>query len=274
MSDQHISTASEATADAEPAKRKKDKVRAAWISFVGRIMAQFIGAAASIGLGLMFIHKYQDTAHPRADSVGLSAPATEKPLTLARQKREPTDTWIAVLPLEDFSPDGKQQQVANGLTEGLITALSNVEGLRVVSRTSSMRYKGMSKALPEIGRELEVNWIVEGSILLEGHRIRVTGQLIDTATDEHVWATAYDRQYQDALSFQASLSSEIAKDVEAAIGRVQRRRLSESTGGEAAPATVSTPRSSRRPAGIAGSRLWADSEDNQSPAIRSPIPGF
>jgi TolB-like protein len=216
---------SEAAAETATTKKKKDKVRAAWISFVGRILAQFIGAAATIGLGLLFIHQYQDAANSaRTDGAALSTPVAPRPLTLAREKRAPADTWLAVLPLDDFSPQGKQPQFANGMTEALITVLSNVGGLRVVSRTSSMRYKGASQSLPEIGRELDVNWIVEGSVVVEGDRLRVTGQLIDTATDEHVWAATYDRGFTDVLSLQASLASAIAKDVEAAIAREQRRR--------------------------------------------------
>jgi TolB-like protein len=276
MSDEHISPSPVPEPDIEIGKRKKDKVRAAWISFVGRIVAQFIGAAASILLGLMFVHKYQDTAHSaHAEAAPLSAPAAQQPPTLAREKRDPSDTWIAVLPLEDYSPGGRREQFASGMTEALITALSNIDGLRVVSRTSSARYKGMSKPLPEIGRELDVNWIVEGSVLLEANHLRVTGQLIDTATDEHRWATAYDRPYtHDVLSIQASLASRMAKDVETAIGRDRHRRLAETTGANASHANTnaSTPRSSRRPAGIAGSPPSADWEGTRSPAIRSRFP--
>ena len=300
MSDEHIPPSSVLEADIEVGKRKKDKVRAAWISFVGRIVAQFIGAAASILLGLMFVHKYQDTAHSaRTEGASLSAPAAQQLPMLAREKRDPGDTWIAVLPLEDYSPGGRRNQFANGMTEALITALSNIDGLRVVSRTSSARYKGMSKPLPEIGRELDVNWIVEGSVLLEANHLRVTGQLIDTATDEHRWATAYDRPYtNDVLSIQASLASRMAKDVETAIGRERHRRLARRLAApeagdnnaaysEAEPqsppvlsslrrslASVSTPRSSHRPAGIAGSPLSADWEGTRSPATRSRFPGF
>lgn len=113
------------------------------------------------------------------------------------------------------------------MTEALITVLSNVQGLRVISRTSSMRYKGMNKPLPEIGRELSVNWIVEGSVLLERDRIRVTAQLIDSATDEHVWAATYDRPYNDVLSLQADLAATIGKDLAAAVARERQRRMAE-----------------------------------------------
>lgn len=274
MSDQQVRPPIVAEADTAIGKRKKDKVRAAWISFVGRIVAQFIGAAASILLGLIFIHKYQEPAHSvRTDGVALSATVAQEPL-MTRAQHNPSHASIAVLPLEDYSPGGKQDQFANGMTEAVITALSNVGGLRVISRTSSMRYKGTSKALPAIGRELAVDWIVEGSVVLSAHSIRVTGQLIDTATDEHLWATAYDRGYEkdSLLSVQADIASQIAKDVEVEIGRERHRRLTESTGANAFFPNASTPRSSHRPVGTADSRPSADWEGIRSPAIRSRFP--
>lgn len=281
MPDQQIRPPIVAEADTAIGKQKKDKVRAAWISFVGRIVAQFIGAAASILLGLIFMHKYQEPARSaRADGVAVSTTAAQTPLMTRAQQNpshpsiNPSHPSIAVLPLEDYSLGGQEDQFANGMTEAVITALSNVGGLRVISRTSSMRYKGTSKALPAIGRELAVDWIIEGSVVRSAHSIRVTGQLIDTATDEHLWATAYDRGYQkdSLLAVQADIASQIAKDVDVEIRRERHRRLTESTGANAFFPTASTPRSSHRPVGTAGSQPSAGWEGIRSPAIRSRFP--
>src|ERR1700741_4041582 len=94
---------------------------------------------------------------------------------------------IAVLPLDNLSGDPSEEFLADGMTDQLITDLARVGSLRVISRTSVMRYKGARKALPEIARELNVDAIVEGSVIRSGQRVRVTAQLIEAPTDQHVW---------------------------------------------------------------------------------------
>lgn len=202
-------------------KKSEKKVRSAWISFVSRIIAQFVGSAATIVLGLMFLQKYHtanaDPAHPTA----LSRSAAIVPPVRVRD--ESGAAALAVLPLENFSGDPAQDHVANAMTEALITELSQMKGIRVISRTSSMHYRGVGKALPEIARELAVDWIVEGSLVTGGGRVRVSSQLIDASKDEHVWAASYDRGFQDALSLQAGLASVIARDVDHALNREKGR---------------------------------------------------
>jgi serine/threonine-protein kinase len=110
---------------------------------------------------------------------------------------------IAVLPLENLSGDPEQEYFADGMTEALITELSRFSALRVVSRTSVMRYKDTRAPLPEIGRELQVDAVVEGSVLKADGRVRVTAQLIDARTDRHLWAENYDRELQDILALQS-----------------------------------------------------------------------
>jgi serine/threonine-protein kinase len=95
---------------------------------------------------------------------------------------------LAVLPLESLAADPGHEYFADGMTEALITELSKIEALRVISRTSVMQYKGARKSLPDIARELNVDGIVEGSVLRDGNRVRVTAQLIDAAADRHLWA--------------------------------------------------------------------------------------
>ena len=140
-----------------------------------------------------------------------------------RERHDPDRTSVAVLPLENFSSAAKQDQLANVMTEALIAALSQTEGLQVISRTSSMHYKGTGQPLPMIARALAVDWIVEGSVLVVGGRVRVIAQLIDAVSDEHIWAATYDRPFGDLLSLQSGLASAMARDLAIAIKREQQR---------------------------------------------------
>lgn len=213
-------------------KKEKRKLRSAWISFVSRILAQFVGSAATIVLGLMFLQKYHAISRDAAERADESSPTVASAPAPTRERAGPGRLTVAVLPLDNYSGDPKQDHLANAMTEALITALSQVEGLRVVSRTSSMHYKGASKPLPEIARELAVDWIVEGSVVSGSGRVRVIGQLIDTSSDEHVWAASYDRRFQDALSLQTGLASVIARDVDSAIARGNDRQPARSRADE------------------------------------------
>ena len=100
---------------------------------------------------------------------------------------------LAVLPLEDLSRDPEREYFADGLTEALITILAKIGDLRVISRTSAMQYKGVHKNIREIARELDVDTIVEGTVLRVGQRVRITAQLIEAAKESHVWAESYER---------------------------------------------------------------------------------
>ena len=194
-------------------KKKKNKVRSAWISFGGRIVAQVIGAMASVALGLMVLGKYQDRAAAAAPAV--SAQSSDH-LTRHREARA-GELAIAVLPLQNYSAEAKHAYVADGITEALITDLAHIRGLRVTSRTSSMAYKGSSKPVPQIARELAVDLLLEGSVVRDAQRVRVTAQLIDADTDEHIWAKSYDRDVRDLLALQADVSSAIANEISLAI---------------------------------------------------------
>src|SRR2546425_1666327 len=106
---------------------------------------------------------------------------------------------LAVLPLENLSRDRQQEYFAEGLTEALITSLAKIGELRVVCRTTAMLYKDVHKPLREIARELEVDAIVEGTVLRAGHRVRITAQLVDPAKESHLWAESYERHLRDVL---------------------------------------------------------------------------
>src|SRR2546430_2628785 len=100
---------------------------------------------------------------------------------------------IAVLPFTNISPDPNDEYLADGMTEEMITKLSEASDLKVIARTSIMNYKGKEKSVSQIGKELTVGSIVEGSVRKTGNQIRVTVQLIDAGTQEHLWASNYDR---------------------------------------------------------------------------------
>jgi TolB-like protein len=103
------------------------------------------------------------------------------------------------------------------MTEAAIAALSSVDGLHVISRTSSMQYKGQPKTVPEIARDLNVDLVLEASVTREGDRARITVQLIDGKRDEHLWAESYDRTIRDVLSVQSEVAAAIARRVTATI---------------------------------------------------------
>jgi len=132
---------------------------------------------------------------------------------------------IAVLPLENLSGDPSQDYFVDGMTDALITELAQIGRLRVISRTSMMRYRGTRKPLPEIARELNVEAVVEGTVVRVGPRVRLTAQLIHAPTDRHLWARSYDRELRDVLALQEELARAIAQAVQLEIRPEDRRRL-------------------------------------------------
>ena len=129
---------------------------------------------------------------------------------------------IAVLPLDNLSGDTSEEFFADGMTDQLITDLAKVGSLRVISRTSVMRYKGTRKSLPEIARELDVAAIVEGSVIRSGQRVRVTAQLVQAPADQHLWAETYDRDLGDILKLQGEVADDIARQVRAQLTPTQQ----------------------------------------------------
>ena len=132
---------------------------------------------------------------------------------------------IAVLPLVNLSGDPSQEFFADGMTDELITDLAKVGSLRVISRTSVMRYKGTKKGLPEIARELNVDGIVEGSVVRSGQHVRITAQLLHGPTDKHLWAESYERDLGDVLRLQSDVAQAIAGQVRAELTPQLQARL-------------------------------------------------
>jgi TolB-like protein/DNA-binding winged helix-turn-helix (wHTH) protein/Flp pilus assembly protein TadD len=120
---------------------------------------------------------------------------------------------IAVLPLDNLSGDASQNYFADGMTDELITDLAQISALRVISRTSVMVYKGARKPLPQIARELNVDAVVEGTVLRSGDQVRITAQLIEAATDKHLWSQSYEGELRDTLSLQNRVASAIADQI-------------------------------------------------------------
>ncbi len=132
---------------------------------------------------------------------------------------------LAVLPLANLSGDPEQEYFADGMTEELITDLAKIGALRVISRTSIMHYKGTRKTVPEIGRELNVDAVVEGSVLRSGGRVRITAQLVEAATDRHIWAQSYERDLRDVLSLQSEISRAVVRQIQVVLAPDERARL-------------------------------------------------
>lgn len=133
---------------------------------------------------------------------------------------------LAVLPLKNFSGDADQDYFADGMTEEMITDLAQIRALRVISRTSVMNYKGSTKSLPQIARELNVDAVLEGSVERDQDRVRVNAQLILARTDQHLWAKSYARNIGDVLALQGELARAIAGEIQIKLTAEELRRLS------------------------------------------------
>jgi serine/threonine protein kinase/tetratricopeptide (TPR) repeat protein len=132
---------------------------------------------------------------------------------------------IAVLPLKSLSDSKEDVYFSDGLTEDILTQLSKISDLRVISRQSVMQYKDSKKSLREIGRELNVSVILEGSVRRAGNRVRIVGQLIDARTDEHVWAETYDREMKDIFAIQSDVGHQIARALKVRLSPVEKERM-------------------------------------------------
>lgn len=132
---------------------------------------------------------------------------------------------LAVLPLKNLSGDPTQEYLADGMTEAVIGRLSGIHDLRVISRTSVVRFKDTQLSAPEIAKMLGVDALVEGSVIREGSRIRVHAQLIRGPTDEHFWSEAYDRELRDVLALQSDVAQSIARKVEVTVTGQEHQRL-------------------------------------------------
>ena len=196
--------------DVQDVLKKKEKVRSAWISFAGRITAQIIGAVATVTLGVVVLGKPTTLSAAKAKHVSEDSVAT-----VSAPIRTPEETVVAVLPLDDYSrtPD----HFSAAMTEAVIADLSQIGQVRVISRTSAEHFKRSQLPLTQATRELGASHVIEGSVTRSNGRVRVTVQLIDARSDEHVWARTYDRSVTDELTVQEEVAEIIAGEVNAVL---------------------------------------------------------
>jgi TolB-like protein/Flp pilus assembly protein TadD len=132
---------------------------------------------------------------------------------------------LVVLPIENRSPDAGQEYFSDGMTDALIAELGQVSSLRVISRTSSMQYKGARRPLPEIARELGVDAVLEGSVLREGDRVRITTELVHAPSDRQLWARTYERELRDVITLQREVAGSVVQEVRAQLTEQEKSRL-------------------------------------------------
>ncbi len=135
------------------------------------------------------------------------------------------DRSIAVLPFQNMSAEPENEYFSDGITDDILTAISKIEDLRVISRTSTMQYKNTEKDMIQIGQELDVATILEGSVRRQGDRVRITAQLVDAETDEHMWAETYDRNLTDIFQIQTEIAGEIAAALQTTLTRAEAEAI-------------------------------------------------
>lgn len=162
--------------------------------------------------------RFVETLPRRGYRFVLTSPAADNPIDS-----------IAVLPFENLSGDPEQEYFSDGLTDALITHLAKVRALKVISRTSVMQYKGARKPLPKIADELGVEAVLEGSVQKEGNRVRVSAQLIEAASDRHLWAESYDRSIESVLKLQSEVARTVTREIRVQLSPAESSRLAEVT---------------------------------------------
>src|SRR5437763_11088365 len=136
----------------------------------------------------------------------------------------PDKPSIAVLPFQNISGDPEQEYFADGMVEEIITALSRIHWLFVIARNSSFTYKGQAVDVKQVGRELGVRYVLEGSVRKAGMRVRITGQLIDALAGTHLWADRFDGSLEDAFDLQDKIAGSVAGVIEPALHAAEMRR--------------------------------------------------
>lgn len=182
----------------------------------GALAVVVVGVAVVLGVS----RKSADSPNPRPPTPDPKS-QTPDPVSLSRM----TDKSVAVLPFANMSEEQDSAFFADGIHEDILTNLALIRELRVVSRTSVMSYRDTKKPMRQIATELGVTYILEGSVRRAGNKVRVTGQLIQAATDEHVWARSYDRDLTDIFSIQSELSQQIAAALKTALSPEEKTLL-------------------------------------------------
>jgi TolB-like protein/Tfp pilus assembly protein PilF len=199
--------------------------------------AETAGSSATADVEVAVVKPAQHTGRPRFSLaaagllLGLAAVLAAIPSLRARvfsyfAPRKEIHS-IAVLPLTNLSRDPEQEYFADGMTEELITELARIKALKVISHTSVMQYKGVRKPLPQIARELNVDGVVEGTVLRENGQVRITVQLLHGASDTHLWTEEYTRDLHSVLSLQGDVARSIAQAIRVVVTPEETQRLAE-----------------------------------------------
>ena len=159
--------------------------------------------------------------------LGASAPTRPAPAQPAAAQQHDDKPSVAVLPFTNMSGDPEQEYFSDGITEDIITDLSKIAGLTVIARNSSFTYKGRAVDVRSVGRELAVRSVLEGSIRRAGQRVRITAQLIDTASGGHVWAERYDRDLTDIFAVQDDVTHRIVEALKVTLSPAEKARLAD-----------------------------------------------
>jgi TolB-like protein/Tfp pilus assembly protein PilF len=189
------------------------------IAALRRVFEEFAGGASWIETlprrGYRYIGPAVSTDHPAAEA----NPRTPPALSL------PDKPSIAVLPFQNMSGDPEQDYFADGMVDDIITGLSRIKWLFVIARNSTFAYKGRAVDVKQVGRELGVRYVLEGSMRKAGDRVRITGQLIDAATGTHVWAERYDRPLDDIFALQDEIALSVVGAIEPSLRRAEVERV-------------------------------------------------
>ena len=189
---------------------------------LGRLIFIFMALAVVFLLADKFFLNPGQTSG--ADPVAVSSTVLE-PVSIEAETTDANEKSIAVLPFVNMSDDQQNEYFSDGISEELLNVLVRVEGLRVPSRTSSFTFKGSEKKLSEIGRELQVDHVLEGSVRKSGNRIRITAQLIDVKTDTHLWSDSYTRELDDIFAVQDEVAKAIVEALKVTLTGEQQQNL-------------------------------------------------
>jgi adenylate cyclase len=206
-----------------------ERVRAFWPSHLdGRLLVLTAGVAIVVGDLIWRRHR----GNALAPSPALGVSATEHIGVAASESRDNPELndkpSIAVLPFANFSGDKDQDYFADGISEDIITDLSKISGLMVISRNSTFTYKGKAIDAKQVGRDLGVRYVLEGSVRKADNRVRITGQLIDAATGGHLWAERYDRHLTDIFEIQDDVTRRIVDALKVTLSPGENARLADS----------------------------------------------
>jgi TolB-like protein/Tfp pilus assembly protein PilF len=209
----------------EGIKRERDVDRSHSITpQTGRRLDRMIIGVLVLALGYFMLDKF--ALEPRRDGSAIQQVEVQPATQAAAPKPEPAAAVtapderksIVVLPFVNMSADPEQEYFSDGLSEELLNVLAKIEELRVISRTSAFAFKGKEVSIPEIARQLDVAYVLEGSVRSAGDQVRITAQLIEVANDSHLWSDAYNRKLENVFEIQEEISQAIARELQVELG--------------------------------------------------------